>query len=300
MGRDRNSEPSPFDIELRSAPVSSPSELIFPWNGCMNSYDVSAFTAHHTDSRITDVDVNNMINQLKRSPFYHRSIFDKQTLMISGGLFALFIVIIIVGGSVGGSGGSVVMIIAVIALAGAIGYAIYRQSQMPKDMVRRREPELRKIVEQIQIQLFDAKDARIILSPYGSYLKLEFKWKTRNVNQQPQAAQGPQVVYQPVYVPVAVQGPQQRPIMPNQQQYGNVGPMNAYQVQSQGGYQHQQGYNPYLQNQQSISPQHPQNQMNYNNMQQIQMGQPQQYNHQNSMGMMPQHPNQYPQSPTRQ
>ena len=163
--------------ELQTAPQTSANEFVFPWNKYLGSYDLQSFGSSQTQGRVTDTDVNQLIDEMKRSPYYNTSIIDRTSIYVigGGGVLALILLVLM---SMAPALRTVLGLAFAAVIIPLIGFMIYRASKLPKDP-QNRVPELRKIVEQIQVRTFDSKDVRLILSPYGSYLKLEFKWQIR-------------------------------------------------------------------------------------------------------------------------
>lgn len=162
--------------ELNSAPETSANGFVFPWNKCLGSYDLQSFSSAYSQGRVTDTDVNQVVGELKKSSYYNPTILDRRFISIVAITGCLAAVLAILMGGVSVQRLLKKLLIAALAvdLAILVIYLLFRISRLPK-VPQNRTPELNKILQRVQSQLFAGRAVQLSISPHGSYIKLEFK-----------------------------------------------------------------------------------------------------------------------------
>ena len=194
-GRGRGGRVSYFNIERASKPPSDAYGYFLGWNG--QAFSTEEFRAEYSDGRVSDSDVQGLIEELNNNKFVAPNLCPWELLFVP-------IILGCMGGSIGIIASNMIstdkdfftgkitttgtipqesaiagiVVMAVLGVACIITICCSANNRTMKHLLARAHKNL-EIIEKHKTSVFGPKDCNLKMSPHGSYVIIEFNWKPR-------------------------------------------------------------------------------------------------------------------------
>ena len=170
-----------YDRELAGAPKSSPTSFVLPWDPHQRSYSTATCDPCWSDNIVTEYHINELITELKKSPYYGRRNISKAIWAIVL-MMAITVVLFAVlertlHSRIGGSiTWRVVFSVALLVESVAAVWLLCAMSRFNLQ----RPARLKIVVKEVEARVFAPLKASIIISNLGAYIQIFFLWKVPN------------------------------------------------------------------------------------------------------------------------
>lgn len=184
--------PDPFQIAMAQRPMSSAARTVFPWDPFTHSFSNREFNPVATQGRVTEQDVQNFFNELRKCPNYKPKnvgfiICLAPLIMIVGMIIVM--VLVISSGSDPTSTILILFLMMPVIFACMVGILCYsKKTRM--DGLKKRQMEFEQVINVQNQSNFKAKECRWTCGKFGAYITLELDFVARGLAQMGQGQQG--------------------------------------------------------------------------------------------------------------
>lgn len=176
---------------MMQRPMSNAARTVFPWDAHMHSFSKREFNPVATQGRVTEQDIDNFFNELRKSPNYKPKnivclVLMAPLIMVVGMVVMMVLIFSSASSSSSSSGPSstiflpfLMMPLMFCCMIGIICYA----SQTRMKGLKNRQLEFEQICNVQNQSYFKAKECRWTCGRFGAYLTLELDFVARGLAQ---------------------------------------------------------------------------------------------------------------------
>lgn len=198
--RRHNRQRNLLSIALETRPQSNYSRLVFPWDELSESFAKHEFNPVHTQDRLSEEDIDRVLNSLKNSKFYipAKSKWAYCAIFLCFALFFLYVIILTMIASrsnsnkddqnrrrdndeeegIGGPG-LVFLLLGFFVFLTSIFCISAKIKKEFMESLRKRKMDFESVLKDFNQNEFKAKDVEWKVGNYGAWITLELNYKLR-------------------------------------------------------------------------------------------------------------------------